>query len=139
LKPTPYVLPVLGILLAAVAASANPARDAVLAQLAAEARQSEPSFTGFSADRGAKFWQAQHTGGNPETPSCTSCHTKNPTAEGQTRAGKMIAPMAVSQTADRFTDAAKVQKWFERNCNTVLGRACTAIEKGDVITYLASQ
>ena len=123
----------------AAAAQADPARDAILAQLAVEAKQADPAFTAFSADRGAAFWQADHAGGKPDTPSCTSCHTKNPTAEGQTRVGKAIAPMAVSRTPDRFTDPAKVAKWFERNCNTVLGRACTAVEKGDVITYLSSQ
>ncbi len=118
---------------------ADPARDALLASLAAEAKQADPAFAGFSADRGRQFWQADHAGGKPDTPSCTSCHTKDPTAEGQTRAGKQIAPMAVSRTPDRFTDPAKVAKWFERNCNTVLGRACTPAEKGDVITYLSSQ
>ena len=45
--------------------------------------------------------------------------------------------MAVSVTPERFTDAAKVEKWFGRNCNTVLGRECTALEKGDFITYLS--
>lgn len=118
---------------------ADPARDALLASLAAEARQADAAFAGFSGDRGRAFWQADHPGGKPDTPSCTSCHTKDPTAEGQTRAGKQIAPMAVSRTPDRFTDPAKVAKWFERNCNTVLGRACTAAEEGDVITYLSSQ
>jgi hypothetical protein len=31
-----------------------------------------------------------------------------------------------------------VEKWFKRNCNDVAGRACTALEKGDVLTYLLS-
>jgi len=26
-----------------------------------------------------------------------------------------------------------------RNCKTVLGRLCTAVEKGDVITYLSGK
>ena len=51
--------------------------------------------------------------------------------------GKAIAPMAVSLSPDRFTDPDKVEKWFLRNCNTVLGRECTAQEKGDIITYLS--
>ena len=57
----------------------------------------------------------------------------------QERAGKVLAPMAVSQTPDRFTDLAKVEKWFSRNCQTVYGRLCTAIEKGDFIAFMASQ
>ncbi|RMH49372.1 MAG: DUF1924 domain-containing protein [Alphaproteobacteria bacterium] len=93
---------------------------------------------GFSAARGKAFFEARHTGGKPETPSCTTCHTANPRAEGRTRAGKPIAPMAVSANPERFTDPAKVEKWFRRNCNSVLGRECTAKEKGDVLTYLSS-
>jgi Domain of unknown function (DUF1924) len=122
-----------------IAAMANPARDAILAGLAAEARQAGPAFAGFSASRGAAFWQADHAGGKPETPSCTTCHTKDPTAEGRTRAGKTIAPMAISRTPGRFTDAAKVDKWFTRNCASVLGRACSPAEKGDIISYLSGK
>ena len=55
-----------------------------------------------------------------------------------TRAGKTIEPMAVSASPSRFTDIAKTEKWFGRNCKTVLGRACSAQEKGDFITYLSS-
>lgn len=124
---------------AVAAAAANPGRDAILAAFAAEAKKADPGFAGFSAQRGQAFFAANHTGGKPDTPSCTICHTSDPTREGQTRAGKQIAPMAVSMTPDRFTDAEKVAKWFARNCNGVLGRDCTAVEKGDFITYLSSK
>jgi uncharacterized protein DUF1924 len=141
MKGLPPILSLVLIAIAGVAAVgvANPARDAILAAFAAAAKQADPAFTGFSAERGHAFWTAAHTGGKPDTPSCTSCHTVDPTAAGQTRAGKQIAPMAVSKTPDRFTDSAKVEKWFGRNCSTVLGRDCTAAEKGDVITYLAGK
>ncbi|HUL06343.1 MAG TPA: DUF1924 domain-containing protein [Candidatus Acidoferrum sp.] len=134
-------IPSLMLLAAGVAAAAtsNPARDAILAAFAAEAKQADPAFAGFSAERGQAFWTTAHAGGKPDTPSCTSCHTPDPTREGQTRAGKQIAPMAISRTPDRFTDPEKVAKWFGRNCNSVLGRDCTAAEKGDVITYLAGK
>ena len=46
--------------------------------------------------------------------------------------------MAPAANPQRFSDAAKVEKWFKRNCNDVLGRACTAQEKGDVLAYLMS-
>ena len=115
----------------------NPARDAILATFAAEAKKVDLVFTGFSAQRGAALWNSSHTGGKPETPSCTTCHTKDATAVGMTRAFKPIAPMAVSKTPDRFTDPEKVDKWFTRNCNSVLGRPCTPTEKGDIITYLS--
>jgi len=123
----------------AALAVANPARDAVLTALAAQAKAADPAFAGFSADRGQAFWSADHTGGNPDLPSCTSCHTKDPTAEGKTRAGKSIAPMAVSKTPERFTDEAKLTKWFDRSCKNVLGRVCTPTEEGDIITYLSGK
>ena len=50
----------------------------------------------------------------------------------------MIRALAPAANAQRFTDAAKVEKWFKRNCNEVLERACTAQEKGDVLAYLMS-
>ena len=137
--PSILSLALIAIASIAVAGVANPARDAILAAFAAEAKQADSAFTGFSVERGHVFWMAAHAGGKPDTPSCTTCHTPDPTREGQTRAGKQIAPMAVSKTPDRFTDSAKVEKWFGRNCNSVLGRDCTAVEKGDVITYLAGK
>jgi hypothetical protein len=125
-------------LIVILSAMANPARDAILANYAAAAKTLDPSFTGFSVDRGSQLWNSKHSEGNIDTPSCTTCHTKDARAEGMTRALKPIAPMAVSKTPDRFTDPDKVEKWFLRNCRTVLGRECTPIEKGDVITYLSS-
>jgi hypothetical protein len=44
--------------------------------------------------------------------------------------------MAPAVNGVRFTRTGKVEKWFKRNCNDVLGRTCTAQEKGDVLTYL---
>jgi hypothetical protein len=90
------------------------------------------------AAAGKAFWNANHSGGKPDTPSCTTCHGNDPTKAGQTRAGKAIDPMAVSVQPDRYTDPAKVEKWFGRNCNSVLGRDCTATEKADVLDYLKS-
>lgn len=143
-RPSPQLIPaavlavILGLLLIG-AAAADPARGAILAALAAQAKAADPGFTGFSAERGAAVWNTTHAGGTAETPSCTTCHTKDPTAPGKTRAGKEIAPMAVSKTPDRFTDQAKVGKWFDRNCKSVLGRVCTPTEQGDVITYLSGK
>ena len=136
------ILPVLtgtALALLAADAAADPGRDAILATLAMEAKQADPAFAGFSAAQGQAFWSASHTGGKPDTPSCTTCHSADPTKAGQTRAGKAIEPMAVSVNPKRFTDAEAVAKWFTRNCNSVLGRECTAAEKGDVITFLSSK
>ena len=122
---------VMGLTLVVAAAAANPARDAILADLLKQAQAEDAAFTDFSADRGATFFAATPTGGKPATPSCTTCHSASPTQSGKSRAGKAIAPMAVSITPERYTDAAKVAKWFRRNCKSVLGRECTAREKGD--------
>lgn len=101
----------------------------------AEARRTDPGFAGFSAARGRVFFQQTH--GNDW--SCASCHTKNPAGPGRhARTKKLIAPMASTVNSKRFTSARKVDKWFRRNCNDVLDRACTAREKGDVLTYLMS-
>ena len=35
-----------------------------------------------------------------------------------------------------FTDTAKVDKWFRRNCKDVLSRECSAAEKADVMAFL---
>jgi hypothetical protein len=101
----------------------------------AEARAGNPLFSGFSAQRGERFFKDAHGG----DWSCASCHTASPLAPGKhARTGKTIAPLAPAANPQRFTDAAAVEKWFRRNCNDVLGRACTAQEKGDVTQYLMS-
>ncbi|CAA6605154.1 conserved exported hypothetical protein [Rhodospirillaceae bacterium LM-1] len=120
-------------------AIANPQRTAILDRFAAEAKQQDKAFSAFSAERGKALFMDKHTGGKPEFPACASCHTSDPKSSGQTKAGKEIPPMAVSKTPTRFTDPAEVEKWFGRNCNQVLGRDCTASEKGDFITFLISQ
>lgn len=50
--------------------------------------------------------------------------------------GKSIGALAPAANAQRFTDPAKVEKWFRRNCNDVLGRECTPAEKADVLAWL---
>lgn len=69
--------------------------------------------------------------------SCASCHGAVPTRiEKHASTGKAIAPLAPAFNPERFTDPAKVEKWFRRNCNDVAGRACTAAEKADVLSWL---
>ena len=69
--------------------------------------------------------------------SCASCHTATPTVEGKhASTGKVIAPLAPAFNPERFSDTAKTEKWFRRNCNDVMGRECTAGEKADVLSWL---
>lgn len=106
---------------------------------AAEAKARDKNFKSFSANRGQILFSSRPATGKPDTPSCTSCHTANPKGVGQTRAGKEIAPMALSSSPNRYTDPKKIEKWFRRNCKSVLGRVCTAMEKGDFLTFMISQ
>lgn len=118
-------------------AGAHPAWSLTPAELqtslASEARSENPSFAGFSAQRGENFFRTPHG----SEWSCSSCHTENPAANGSHAVTKKaIKPLAPAANADRFTNQDKVDKWFRRNCNDVLKRACTAQEKGDLIAYL---
>jgi len=110
----------------------------LLKQYEAQAKQENPAFSGFSADRGASFFRTERTHSDGKKVSCSTCHTADPRNQGKTRANKVIEPMAPIVNPQRFTDAAKVEKWFGRNCKDVLERACTAQEKGDYIQYLVN-
>ncbi len=91
-----------------------------------------------SANRGEKLFRGKFTGGKT-ADSCTACHTDNAKAPGQhVKTHKAIDPIAPVAQKDRFTDAAKVEKWFKRNCQEVLGRACSAQEKADFTAYMIS-
>jgi hypothetical protein len=110
------------------------AATTVLDGYRATAKQESAAFKEFSAARGETFYRAK-TGDT----ACESCHGASPKDHGKhSTTGKDILPMAPSTNPERFTDAAKVEKWFKRNCNDVLKRACTANEKGDFVTYLTS-
>lgn len=88
-----------------------------------------------NAGKGMAFFTSKHGG----EWSCSSCHGSPPTAEGKhANTGKVIAPLAPAFNPKTFTDTAKVNKWFRRNCNDVLSRECSAGEKADVLAYLNS-
>jgi hypothetical protein len=113
-----------------LAALANP----ILESYRAPAKQENAAFKDFSASAGQKFYSTK-----TNELSCSSCHTDSPKATGKhAKTGKEILALAPSANPKRFTDAANVEKWFKRNCNDVLARACTAQEKGDFMTYVLS-
>lgn len=113
-------------------------RDDMLSQYASAAKAANPAFGGFSAQRGQTLHSQTFTTGKPASPSCTSCHGTNPRTAGKNATGKVIDAMAVSVTPTRYMDPAKVEKWFKRNCTEVMGRECSAVEKGDWLTYVMS-
>ena len=98
-------------------------------QYAAEAKQSP------LASRGEKFFASRHG----KDWSCASCHGIPPTKAGKhASTDKTILPLAPAYNNQRFTDEAKINKWFKRNCNDVLSRECSVLEKADVMAYLNS-
>jgi cytochrome c553 len=114
-------------------------REDQLDKYASTAKASNPAFSGFSAARGKVLHTQAFAGGKPDTPACTSCHGNDTRGAGRNPAGKAIDPMALSASPSRYTDPAKVEKWFKRNCNEVLGRECTPLEKGDWLSFMISQ
>lgn len=121
---------ILAALGAAAAQAATPA--ALLAEYRAAAG---PGFAP-SAARGAAFF-ARAFNVSAKMPACTSCHTDNPVQPGRhVVTDKAIKPLAPAANAERFSDPAKVEKWFRRNCTEVVGRECSAAEKADFIAFL---
>jgi hypothetical protein len=94
----------------------------------------------FDSAAGAAFWQEKHKGADAAGRSCATCHTADPRQPGRhTVTGKAIEPMAPSVNPQRLTDRKEIEKWLTRNCKWTLGRACTAREKGDILTFLRAQ
>lgn len=121
-------------LLAALALLASGSGHALTAaEYQAGLAAANPGLTPFSASRGGAFYRSAHGG----DWSCATCHTDNPAASGNhavTR--KVVQPLAPAANPERFTSADKIEKWFKRNCNDVLKRACTPQEKGDLVAWL---
>ena len=87
------------------------------------------------AARGQQLFTSRHG----RDWSCSSCHGATPVQPGQhASTGKVIDALAPAANSRRFTDAAKTEKWFRRNCNDVLGRECSAGEKADVLAWLST-
>lgn len=117
---------------AALASSLSP-----LAQAVTPAEQ----LAGYTAQSGAPAQPARgqqlFTTKHGKDWSCSSCHTATPTVDGKhASTGKVIAPLAPAFNRERFSDSAKIEKWFRRNCKDVMGRECTPAEKSDVLAWL---
>jgi len=120
------------LLLLLMAGSARAADSSAAAQLQ---RFSAAAGAPGQAERGRSFFVQRHGG----EWACASCHGQVPSAPGRHAAtGKPIAPLAPAFNPEAFTDGAKVDKWFRRNCKDVLTRECSAAEKADVLAYLLS-
>ncbi|WP_310386146.1 DUF1924 domain-containing protein [Roseateles sp.] len=123
-KRTPIAIACL-LWLAATAACAAPAD--LLAGYSAQAGRASDSGRGqqlFTTTQGGEW-------------SCASCHHALPTGAGRhAGTGKAIEALAPAFNPKRFSDPAKVEKWFRRNCKDVLRRECSPAEKADVLAWL---
>lgn len=96
-------------------------------------QQYEASSGKASAQRGQQFFTSKHG----REWSCASCHSTVPNKTTEhIVTGKAILPLAPAANENRFTDSAKSEKWFKRNCKDVLARECTSQEKVDIIAWL---
>lgn len=101
----------------------------------------QPSIAQDTAEqRGESLFRTRFAQGDERTPSCTACHTNDPRKPGQNaKTGRPIDPMAPSVNGKRFTETDKMAKHFERDCKSVLGRACTAAEQSDFLRFMKGQ
>jgi len=133
----------------------------LLERYADEARAADPSFRGFSVDRGHAFYLEKHPLKGVGAVSCASCHRKDP--REQIRAHRVdilcrachvindeehpdplhakkriIEAFAPGANPERFHDRDLVERYFGTNCLMLLKRECTPQEKGDLISWLLS-
>lgn len=122
-----------GWLMAAALAAAAPAEAGDTTPAQQLARWSAAAGAPGDAARGRRFFDSHHGA----EWSCASCHGAPPTRPGRhAGTGKTLEPLAPAFNPAAFTNAAKVDKWFRRNCKDVLQRECSASEKADVLAYL---
>ncbi|MBC7468566.1 MAG: DUF1924 domain-containing protein [Ramlibacter sp.] len=117
------------------------ALGALLSAIPAAAATPSELLVGYTAEAGTPPLQArgQQLFSSPHGRdwSCSSCHGAVPVQSGKHAAtGKAIGALAPAFNPGRFTDSAKAEKWFRRNCNDVVGRECTPAEKTDVLSWL---
>ena len=125
------------LILPLLLATANSWADTPLRSLvyySAEAKRDQPDFVADS-ERGRSF-VARSWGESRSPSSCASCHADQPNKTGRhALTGEPVAALSPTITPQRFSNPAKVEKRFKRDCNEVLGRMCTAAEKADFIKF----
>ena len=114
--------------------------DDFLNSLKQEAIKENPNFTKFDYKRGEDIFLSKHIGKKGEIISCASCHGTDLNKSNQNYfTGKTIDALSPKANPKRFTDKADIEKWLKRNFNDVYNREGTAIEKGDVVTYIINK
>ena len=118
----------------------NDSMKTYMERLRAEAKAARPNFTDFDAKRGESLFFSEHTGKKGAQMSCGTCHANDLKKDGvNIHTKKPITALAPSVHSTRLTDVVEVEKWLRRNFNDVFAREGTALEKGDVLTYIINQ
>jgi len=105
-----------------------------------EVQKEKADFKGFDKKRGEEIFTSKHIGKKGKEISCTSCHGIDLTKPNQNFfTGKTIEPLSRKTNPERFTKLKTIKKWLRRNFNDVYNREGTALEKGDVLTYILSK
>jgi len=134
------LIAVLTVCVSTFAFTPNAAFNSLMDDLKVEAKKSDPSFAGFSKERGRALFYAKQTGKDGQPISCVSCHTDNLKQKGKNLpTGKIIEPLAPSANSVRLTDRAEMEKWLKRNFKQVFGREGSAKEKGDSLQFIAGE
>ena len=114
--------------------------DDFLDSLKQEVLKQDTSFKGFDYKRGEDIFLSKHVGKKGELISCASCHGTDLNKSNQNHfTGKTINALSPKANPKRFTDRAEIEKWVKRNFNDVYNREGTALEKGDVVTYIINK
>ena len=114
--------------------------DEFLDSLKQEVLKENSSFKGFDYKRGEEIFLSKHVGKKGELISCASCHGTDLNKASENHfTGKTIDALSPKANPKRFTDRAEIEKWLKRNFNDVYNREGTALEKGDVVTYIINK
>lgn len=123
----------LTLALVALAGAANTPQALAITPAELQAQYAAEAAIQPSAARGDTFFNQKHG----KEWACATCHGTPPTRDGEhAMTRKRIAPLAPAFNPEALNDRARADKWLKRNCGDVLGRACTAAEKADVLAYL---
>ena len=129
------VLVALGLVSVSVQADSASAQK-LADKYAAVAKNIDPSYKGLDAAAGKAFFTRELTIHGKQV-ACASCHTTNPANPGKhIVTNKPIKPLAPAANPERFSNVDKVEKNFEKHCLEIIGRDCTAQEKGNYIAYM---
>ena len=124
--------PVRSILAGALALGGLAAQAATPAEL--QAGYAAQAGTPGVAARGEQFFSTRQG----REWSCATCHGARADAARQACLDRQAHRRAWRRrsTPSASPMPAKVEKWFRRNCNDVVGRECSAAEKADVLAWL---